>query len=113
MEIEREKLEKDIGSEVYFDCEYDKESFEPIDNFIELLQDIKSEGATHLRFSVQNSDERGYSGSVNIQPVMIYTESPQQAETRVRGEIAEKAKHEAIMNTRSKAEYERLKKIYG
>jgi len=107
MTTERQEIEKAIGSAAGY-----RRGSEPIGNIIAWLQSVVEEGATHLEFSAS----MGYDNEVdmiNIQPIMIYTESEEQAEIRVRNEESERIKYNAIRNAQNKAEYERLKKIYG
>ena len=74
MTTERKEIQKNIGPEVDFNTHTHGDGMQSIDNFIEWLQGKKEEGATHLEFSATAYSD-GSIDEINIQPVMIYTET--------------------------------------
>lgn len=107
----RRLITEPIGDPMEFDTQVYGDNHIPIDYVIKILDAIKTLGATHIEFS-GGGGENG-AELIEMKTVMIYTESQAQAQARIREEVEEKARIDSINNMRSKAEYERLKKIWG
>ena len=108
--MELEKLRKDIGEEIKIDVGYLSTTNQPIDSFIEWLQGVKQQGATHIDFDYNGNNEAMY--EIILQAFEEYLETTEQAKERIEADNAIcRAKKEAEFNM-AKDTYERLKEEF-
>ena len=103
--MELQKLRKDIGEEIEIDGSYISPNDQPIDSFIEWLQGMKQQGATHIDIDCNGEDAY----EVTLQAFQEYFETPEQAKERIEAEQTAQREREEYKFDLAKATYERLK----
>jgi len=100
--MEKEMIEVEVGESAKVTSRYNL----PIDKFIQLFTEKKTEGATHIDIWL-DSDE-GFILEFN----KVREETDEEAKTRIEGELEwERARKEGI-ERKEREEYERLKRRF-
>ncbi len=109
--MQKKLLKKDIGEERTFDAESYVPNPTTIDGLLEWLNEMKSQGATHINWMAR-VDRDGDSSEVEAQAYLEYEESEEECLARETKERENREKVLAAQVRLERMEYERLKQKF-